>query len=120
MASTLSISRGSSWASSARMRCWDAPMPSRLGRNGTCSRNRIRRASSDSARRLRATRPLGLATPSARGDLDLIALEPTPRVPRLHICEDAMHDLDALNVLFGDAVQVSDARLTVARPDALA
>jgi len=31
-----------------------------------------------------------------------------------------MHDLDALNVLFGDAVQVSDGRLTVTRPEALA
>ncbi len=31
-----------------------------------------------------------------------------------------MHDLDALNSLFGDAVQVSDGRLTVSRPAALA
>jgi fructose/tagatose bisphosphate aldolase len=31
-----------------------------------------------------------------------------------------MHDLDALNTLFGDAVNVGDGRLTVTRPEALA
>ncbi|MFL5608295.1 MAG: class II fructose-bisphosphate aldolase [Gemmatimonadaceae bacterium] len=31
-----------------------------------------------------------------------------------------MHDIDALNGLFDDAVQVSDGRLTVSRPEALA
>ena len=31
-----------------------------------------------------------------------------------------MHDIDALNVLFGDAVTVTDGKVTVARPEALA
>jgi fructose-bisphosphate aldolase class II len=31
-----------------------------------------------------------------------------------------MHDIDALNTLFGDAVTVSDGRVTVSRPEALA
>jgi fructose-bisphosphate aldolase class II len=34
--------------------------------------------------------------------------------------EDRMHDVDALNVLFGDAVAVSGGSLTVSRPEALA
>jgi fructose/tagatose bisphosphate aldolase len=47
-------------------------------------------------------------------------IDTEPRWRLLHLCEDFMHDLDALSTLFDDAVRVNDGKLVVDRPDALA
>jgi len=61
-----------------------------------------------------------LASHFPERELPRAKLERPPSIRRPHFCEDRMHDLDALNTLFGDAVAVVAGRLSVSRAEALA